>query len=1095
MNFYRRNRGAVSVFLVLVLVPCIVISSIFVDLSRVYLSQASANSAADLALNTLLTNYDKELSEYYGLIGSCQTVEQFYTVSAEFFLRTLKSQDLSDDEILLLSGVYADATNDDTIYDLLQVECSDATVSAVTGANLGQPAFLKDSIVEFMKYRAPIEMAATLIGRIRSGAGGVDEFLDAEENKPLTDAKEAFLEAEGELLKAAIYTYLAIKDYDTKFRENPKMDVKQMLTDEGTIAGYREAYKLIHEISVNNLLNTGSLTQVYSRPTYDMISYRSKYDGDKVASICSSSEEAEDGTITYYINKADFDTIMGAATRALQDLQTAISEYSDVTGDLMSNSPSSDMGVHPIQWWVDMHNAVYQKSQYSTESVHQNLVSKANAVMNSYAKLWAIKRYCEAEPTPSPKPAGYQSMPSDWNTQCGNKETELYQMWSKYLSSSPTVTGGFVSAANELHNVSKEYINHVKPTSLEPGMTVQVNGLKYDVSSAIVVISNDLTKKYNTYKKLVELLDIAIDGSKEEDGKVKSLDALLNLANTYSTTFSTYSTEANNANTAGTELGKQEKKEVDEKQLQQEINKASVTELKNRLVNIRDQYKTLMQEIETFTYGGISVKDIKSFTAFKNTALTVVKDGDIPRSHASVDRYSDSVLVQLLKPDDGKEVKLTNTSNTDYQPDLDVDTPKLYAYMKEEFKDVDIKKMEEDEKEEESVESEQAAFEEEEKKNAAKYHGNEGATMTKTYGWTNTFNATGILTSVISLVQDIVDGNFDGIRDDMYVTTYVMEMFSHAAYDREAMYQMLTAEQRKDMVPSTADSYFKDTCGVYGTSETDREKWLSSDVRDSYNKSLTNQMINGANNHIYLAEVEYLLYGKTTPQENLNTSYGNIYALRLILNTISGYQHFWSYSTTTGNLINTLAISLSGATAGIVPAAVFKIVMIPILAALESCKDMSRLFAGMPVELYKTKPDDWWVSLELSGKPTGLSDFFTKLKNSFISDKGKNQDDGFFYSDYLTLFVYCALTDSKTEADTYKRLAELIDANMAKVRPKKAGEPGFTLMKTQMYFRLTAKVRVKPLMIAIPYMDAYGNSMETATDWCTYTVDMVRGYS
>ena len=80
MNFYRKNRGAVSVFLILVLVPCIVISSIFVDLSRVHLSKTTAESAADLALNTLLTNYDAELSEYYGLIGSCQDLTEFYTI-------------------------------------------------------------------------------------------------------------------------------------------------------------------------------------------------------------------------------------------------------------------------------------------------------------------------------------------------------------------------------------------------------------------------------------------------------------------------------------------------------------------------------------------------------------------------------------------------------------------------------------------------------------------------------------------------------------------------------------------------------------------------------------------------------------------------------------------------------------------------------------------------------------------------------------------------------------------------------------------------------------------------------------------------------
>lgn len=1089
MSFLHKNRGAVSVFLILVLVPCIVISSIFVDLSRVHLSKATAESAADLALNTLMTNYDKELSEYYGLIGSCQNLEEFYKVSADFFLRTLKSQDLAADEILLLAGVYADATSDDTIFDLLEVECDNATVGPVANANLGQPAFLKDSIVEFMKYRAPIEMAATLIGRIKSGAGGVTEFLEAEDNEPLVDAKEDFFETEGELLKAAIYSYLAIKDYDTKFRTPSKYSVEKMKLEAEALAKYKEVYKQLHEIAVNNLLNTGGLSK-YQRPTYDIWGYYNKYTGESVRNICSRVEEEEDEegeetTVTYYISGHDFSIMMEAASRSLSELEAAVGEYSNATGDLMNSNPLKNSNISDVQWWVDMHRAVHN-GPYG--NVHSKIVSKGNAVMESFAKLWAIYQECEADPN--------TGMPSDWKSQCENRYDELYAAWDKYLSGHPTTAGhgGYVDAAIALTTVSAQNHPRINSSYTGQGSTVVVDGSTMSVNNAIIAISNQLINRYKAYDALIKLLNIAIDGNEADGGKVKSLDKLLELAKTYNTNFNKYSQEANKANNAGTTLGEQEKKQVDEMQLQKEINEEAVRELKTRLVNIRDQFSTLKVMIETTTYGGKSLKDIRDFNTFKNCALTVVQDGSIPLNQTGIDSYSDQTLPQLLKPAAENEIKLENTDNNDYNPDLDVQTPALWAYMKEEFKDVKIDELEKVEEEQEKTEDEQKKFEEEEKTKATEYRGNKGATMSNTYGWSETFGATDLLGSLIDFVGDIIDGNFAGIRDDMYVTTYAMEMFSHAAYDREAMYHKLTADQRAKMAPGTADAYFKE-CKLYGEKAEDRGTWLSTDVRDSYNKTLTNKMINNANNHINLAEIEYLLYGQSSPQENLKKSYGNIYGIRLILNTISGYQHFWGTSNTTGIMLNTVAVSLSGATAGIVPPAVFMVVMIPILAALESCKDMSRLFAGMPVELYKIEANDWWVSLEMSGKPSGLSDFLTKLKSAFISDEGKNQDDGFFYSDYLTMFVYCSLTNSKTEADTYKRLAELIDANMAKVRPKKGGEAGFTLMKTQMYFQLTATVRVKPLMITIPYMDEYGNSMETATDWCTYQVSMVRGYS
>lgn len=123
MRKKKGSRGAVSVFLAIILVPCIVVASLFVDLSRVHLSKAAAESSADLALNALLTNYDGDLKDWYGMVASCQNIEQFYQVSASYFIRALKSQGMSDDEIILLSDYYSNATNDDTIYDLLAVEC------------------------------------------------------------------------------------------------------------------------------------------------------------------------------------------------------------------------------------------------------------------------------------------------------------------------------------------------------------------------------------------------------------------------------------------------------------------------------------------------------------------------------------------------------------------------------------------------------------------------------------------------------------------------------------------------------------------------------------------------------------------------------------------------------------------------------------------------------------------------------------------------------------------------------------------------------------------------------------------------------------
>ena len=1089
MEAIRNNRGAVSIFLILVLVPCIAISCIFVDVSRVELSKSSAEASADLALNTLLTNYDADLSEYYGLIGSCQNIQDFYTVSAEYFLRTISSQGLSNDEIHLLAGVYANATSDDTIYDLLQVECVSADktklVSEVPNANLGNPAMLKDSVVEFMKYRAPIEMATTLIARLKSAGSGVDQFLESDENEPLVEKKQDFYKAEGELLEAAIYTYLAIVAYDEsiKISEIARIENSTMKEYAQKIDSYRDAYQAIHDYAVNYLLNTSHLTTAYKRVVYNISNYNSAQIKD-LPDVYSSTGTAEDGTTIYYLNGNDLDTQIQAATRSIEELQTAVNSYANATSDLMSKYPSQGSGYNPVQWWVDMHKAVHS-GPYG--NVHNTISTKGRAVMNAYKNIKAMMEGCEKEPKPEKADKNYKELPDDWATTCQNKLNELQACYQKFLSGSPSnPNDAYIKAANGLASISSQNLNNVKHTTY----SVTVDGTSMSLENALIYIAGQLSGERARYEKIIKKLDVAIDGDGE---KTKSLDALLLLAMTYDVKFDAYDKAADESTT---EMGETERGYIDAMTLQQEINQASVTELKTRLTNIRDQFCILRNKIDTLLYGGTALKDIKSFSTFKNAALTVVTDSGIPLNQNSLNNYSDTTFETLYKPAKGSEIKLEHTDDNNYSPNLKKNPPKLYEYMVENFVNLKLEDLEKEAEDETNAKNDQKDYEEAVKAAVTAYRGNEKATMPGTYSETGVFGVTNLFTSIVDLVGDLFDGKFTNIRDDLFVTTYAMEMFSYATFDREAMYRNMSEDARKAMVPADADTnhtYFKAN-NVYGDPAGDLEAqdkmWVSTKETDTFNKSLTNKMINLNNNEVYLAEVEYLLYGQSSPVENLKKAYGDIYTIRFTLNTVSAFQHFWpSTGTTTGAFVEGVAVSISGLFAGVVPAPVIKAVLLPILAAMESCKDNARLFAGMPVELYKTDEKQWWYSLEGSGKDFGYSTFFNLLKGK--GDAGKNQDKGLFYSDYMTLFVYCGFTHNETAM--YNRLGTLIEENMGKITKV----DGYDLAKTRMYFSLNADLRVKPLMVTIPYyLDEYDTKgMRTATDWCTYKIDIVRGYS
>ena len=63
--FMGKNRGAISVFLALILLPMLIFSGIVVDVSRLYAAKTVVSGAGDLTMNAALSRYDKKLKDEY----------------------------------------------------------------------------------------------------------------------------------------------------------------------------------------------------------------------------------------------------------------------------------------------------------------------------------------------------------------------------------------------------------------------------------------------------------------------------------------------------------------------------------------------------------------------------------------------------------------------------------------------------------------------------------------------------------------------------------------------------------------------------------------------------------------------------------------------------------------------------------------------------------------------------------------------------------------------------------------------------------------------------------------------------------------------
>ena len=275
-----------------------------------------------------------------------------------------------------------------------------------------------------------------------------------------------------------------------------------------------------------------------------------------------------------------------------------------------------------------------------------------------------------------------------------------------------------------------------------------------------------------------------------------------------------------------------------------------------------------------------------------------------------------------------------------------------------------------------------------------------------------------------------------------------MDMFSYSSFNNEGQYQLY--EESNPAEHSTLKDFNENTKAY---TEDMQKKWSEASATDIMdNQSLTNRHISSANNYSNLAEVEYVLFGKATNKENLSAAYGGIYGLRFVLNTVSGFQNFYGTKNLTGATINEIAWGVLAATCGIVPIPVTKVLLIGVLAALETAHDLARLKAGVPVCLYKAA-EDWKYSMPGEGR-------------SFngLGEEPQNPN-GLFYSDYLYLFMVMAVMDEEMYPDVLARIGDLIHNNM------KMKDSDFDLGKATCYFTLNSTLQVKPLLITLPLMN------------------------
>ena len=1088
--------GAVSVFLVIILVPCLVVCFLFIDLSRIELSKSSVQSTADVTLNSLMANYDTLLCDYYGFVASVQNIDEFYDKSEEFFAKTLQANGISDDASNeIVSWIFNTVMSGGGDFsDLIQVSLEDGTsiMSAASNSGLGEnPVLIKEGIVEFMKYRAP-EMAIESVYKklTEDGAELQRDLEHASDDAKLSEKRDEFAEAEGELSKKEFFTYYYYVQYtklgltkddlqDAADRgNNSYVTYEQICRDSaakywiqkegfpGTLSLDKISYTRSGVTKDDDLtyykasgLSTGNI----EKSKKDVATRKEAPESDDSESEESTEESTPaDSDYTYYISSNDYKTARDNVLSYITGLKNALTNADTAVADYKDKDYGDGAGqTNKEQWFYFAHNAVAPE------------VTKVNSAGSDLAKKLIILKAvmdCTAEPDDS-------GFPTNWTAEGQRAINQAQDMLDGIFGSNPS---GY--SDSEGNKYGYDYLavkNHVR--SIRD--SVQSSCSYGPATTELNRVAAELTASRAKIQEALTALRVVIYGDSSK--KVVSLDKIADLADDYELDFLAWEAQAKDTETT---LGdSQEEEAAGYRDKKRNVTREDIMEFKRRLTNVETLLQDTINVLDSLKFGSKKVMDISNYDTFYDQFKGAFTKPSAPMTNTDIDNAGKSAMESKFRPDDsgrksgGSFFDLSKLSYTDYKLILVEKDDKYYDSLiaqYENIKDLDaaLNGVEGEEAVLDDYEGQQDGAETD---NQDEKEGNDvalGADVNNSECSGGAFGVDDIITGFANTISSLVTFG-PGTRDTLYSTLYAMNMFSYRTYVYEGKRKM----------------YYENNPGAdkltYNTCLTEYNNlngaWAEEDpVVTTLNKSLTNRMINSSNNMANNAEIEYILFGGTN-KSNLASAYGGIYALRYALNLASGFVNFYSPAagkeSLTSAAIQGVADAIVLATSGIIPAPVTKCVLIALLTALETVCDMSILLRGLPLPVYKMESSDWTCSFpEYDGDSTSADK----------DDDKPLSEDGFCmtYSDYLFVFLFCAFSGNGANK-MYQRVGRLVECNMQ----LGTSNDSYDLKKAKTMFTFQSNLKVEPLMLDLPMASEYTGDLGDGA-WNTYYLEMSRGY-
>ena len=536
IDFFEKTKGSISLFLALIMLPMMTVAGLIVDGARISAAKASLSGAGDLAMNAALSEYDQILYDVYGIFAVSENMEELQNNVSRYFANSIDNTGILNDSDSytreFINSIFSSFSGDEMEFNnIVDLKADRFTLQGVESSAIGNPKVLERQIVDYMKYRGPINIGKGLLTKLGC-IGETSKQTKAIEAKVNYDQK---LDTVQDACKEA---YKAINEYNdliggnSKFASNEYLnqlsqDIDSAKKDVADMVKYLVAYNS-SELKVSSLYDRDfdvkkvydlyikedalSLFHTDSEVQKAVSAYYTKSkSSDKIADVLQYIENSVSGSVklkllsdgTYDFEETDFSKALakldGYNHQDMEQQLNDIAAYKAIPG---AKKVFTYMLMYRYYWeqMPEAQRAEYQKKSDAYWMIGGILLA-ASEIYSNYNSSWASNA-----------------------TEKGRSAASKLYAWDKDISAitgalekADTALAAVLKNVDELDEARTKWANKVDDLSegdVKTSMQGEYENAAKDINKDAI---NSLRALVDTYKKHFDSVKSVVEGIKLYD--------------------------------------------------------------------------------------------------------------------------------------------------------------------------------------------------------------------------------------------------------------------------------------------------------------------------------------------------------------------------------------------------------------------------------------------------------------------------------------------------------------------------------------------------------------------------------------------------